>query len=345
MSPRRTADQGRVLVTGAAGAAAVSVIRSLGREPARILAADEDAYAPGLYLVPPEDRALVPAAHDPTFAEELLAVCRSRRVTALIPTRTAELLPIAAHSDEFAAAGIRVMLASREALRVTLDRQSTRRRLSAAVPIVDSQVLDGELDPATVTFPAILAPRGLTDPREPVRVPDAEALDDFPRDGTLLVESESAMGPSVDVLRIDGRIIAAVPRESLRREGGVPVTARTRRDPALADVASTAVSRLEIEGVGTARFRRDGAGKPRVAEVVPSVPASIALTAAAGVNMPALWLRSVVGRGGVSPVRDFDEIAIARTPLDQILPVAELAALGEADVPGAGPEMVGDVAA
>ena len=56
----------RVLVTGAGGPAAVSVIKSLKLDPTvQLLAADMDAWAAGLYLLPPDARTLIPAGLDP----------------------------------------------------------------------------------------------------------------------------------------------------------------------------------------------------------------------------------------------------------------------------------------
>ena len=59
----------RVLVTGAGGPAAVSVIKSLKLDPTvQLLAADMDPWAAGLYLLPPDARTLIPAGLDPDFA-------------------------------------------------------------------------------------------------------------------------------------------------------------------------------------------------------------------------------------------------------------------------------------
>ena len=58
----------RVLVTGAGGPAAVSVMKSLSADPTvRLMAADMDPWAAGLYLVPPDARTLLPAGLDPGF--------------------------------------------------------------------------------------------------------------------------------------------------------------------------------------------------------------------------------------------------------------------------------------
>src|SRR6266853_265371 len=56
----------RVLVTGAGGPAAVSVMKSLGNDPTvDLVAADMDPWASGLYLVRADARTLIPAGLEP----------------------------------------------------------------------------------------------------------------------------------------------------------------------------------------------------------------------------------------------------------------------------------------
>ena len=84
----------RVLVTGAGGPAAVSVIKSLRHDPTvQLLAADMDAWAAGLYLLPPDARTLIPAGLDPGFASAVLARCAALGVNVLIPTVDARDAP------------------------------------------------------------------------------------------------------------------------------------------------------------------------------------------------------------------------------------------------------------
>lgn len=329
MNTRRLPNADRVLVTGARGSAAAGVMRAIGGERATVLAADVDPFAPGLYLVPPEHRVLVPHAGDPAFAEELLTTCRAQDISVLIPAETAELAPLSARVDDFAAAGIRLLVASSEALAVAGDRVATRERIAGEIPAVPTTVLDAGQETADHTWPALVRPRSLADDAEAITVADPRELGALPADGRLVLEPQLD-GPEtwIDVLRIDGRCVAAVPRECLRREAGVAVTTRTRRDAALQSAAAEAVAAIDLDGIATVRVCRDGTGTAYLADVIAGVPDEIALPVAAGVNMPALWLRSVLGRGGVSPVRDFDEIAMARVPREQTIPVSELGLTG-----------------
>src|SRR5271166_4498732 len=113
----------RVLVTGAGGPAAVSVLKSLGADTSVcLLAADMDPWAAGLYLVPPKARTLIPPGADPGFVDATLACCVAMGVDVLVPTVDAELRPLGRARADFSRAGIELLLAPDQALAVTLDK-------------------------------------------------------------------------------------------------------------------------------------------------------------------------------------------------------------------------------
>ena len=86
----------RVMVTGAGGPAAVSVMKSLGEDPSvRLVAADMDPWAAGLYLVAQNARTLIPAGLDPAFVDAVHARCIAMDVDVLVPTVDAEMRPLA----------------------------------------------------------------------------------------------------------------------------------------------------------------------------------------------------------------------------------------------------------
>ena len=90
----------RILITGAGGAAAVSVWKSLSAEH-ELHMADIDPLAAGLYLVPPDRRLIIPRGDTPELVPALHRACKERRIEALLPTVDAELAPVAAARDEF----------------------------------------------------------------------------------------------------------------------------------------------------------------------------------------------------------------------------------------------------
>ena len=95
----------RILITGAGGAAAVSVWKSLGAGH-ELTMADMDPLAAGLYLVPPERRLIIPRGDSPKLVPTLFEACKARRIEALLPTVDAELAPVAAEHARFAAIGV-----------------------------------------------------------------------------------------------------------------------------------------------------------------------------------------------------------------------------------------------
>src|SRR5215468_12208936 len=95
----------RILVTGAGGAAAVSVWKSLSADH-ELHMADMDPLAAGLYLVPPERRLIIPRGDAPELVPALHRACRERGIEALLPTVDAELVPVAMARDRFEADGI-----------------------------------------------------------------------------------------------------------------------------------------------------------------------------------------------------------------------------------------------
>jgi len=89
------AEPARVLVTGAGGPAAVTLVRSYAqRHDVTLLAADIDAMAVGSYLVPGQ-RHLVRRGDHRRLVDHVISLCVDRRVEVLIPTVDSELLPLA----------------------------------------------------------------------------------------------------------------------------------------------------------------------------------------------------------------------------------------------------------
>ena len=138
----------RVLVTGAGGPAAVSVMKSLSADSSvHIIAADMDPWAAGLYLVPPAARTLIPAGLDPGFVEAALARCIAMGVDVLIPTVDAELRPLGRARADFSMAGTELLLAPDQALEVTLDKLALAQCCAGHLRVPRTERLDQVADP------------------------------------------------------------------------------------------------------------------------------------------------------------------------------------------------------
>jgi carbamoyl-phosphate synthase large subunit len=304
----------RVLVTGAGGPAAVSVMKSLRHDPTvTLIAADMDAWAAGLYLVPADARTLVPAGLDPGFAGALLARCVAMGVNIVIPTVDCELRPLDVARDEFAAAGIDLLLAPGPALEVTLDKLALARRCAAHVRVPRTECLGEATDPASWTYPVIVKPRTGSGSRDISVVRSGDALAGLGAPAGFLVQ-EYLPGDeySIDVLAdASGRVVASVPRDRTRVDSGVSVAGRTIHDAELEDFGGAVVTATGVTYVSNVQCRRDRAGRPALLEVNPRFPGAMPLTVASGVDMPRMALDSL--RGIALPARaGFREMAMVR---------------------------------
>jgi carbamoyl-phosphate synthase large subunit len=323
------ADTPRVLITGTGGPSGISILRALADEPVELLAADIDPYAAGLYLVPPDRRAIVPRGDDPRFAETLFERCGVLRVDVVVPTVDSELLPLALERARYAGAGIRLVVASAETLAACLDKWELALRCRGHVRVPDTAPADAALDPGAITLPVIVKPRAGSGSRG-IRLVERHAdLEALPRDGTLLVQEHLPGAEySLDVIaRADGHVAGVVPRERLKVDSGIAVTGRTLHDERLEGFARTVAERIGLTTVANVQVKLDVAGEPALLEVNPRFPGTMPLTVAAGIDMPRLAIGEALG----TPIPDgplpFDDIAMVRYFNERFFPFAEIADL------------------
>jgi len=316
----------RVMVTGAGGPAAVSVMKSLGADASvSLIAADMDPWAAGLYLVPPEARTLVPAGTDPRYADATLARCAAMGVDVLIPTCDAELRPLGKARDEFRRAGIELLLAPDSALEVCLDKLALAERCAGHLPVPRTERLDKVADPESWTYPVMIKPRSGSGSRGiSVAASSEELLRLEPSPDFLVQDYLPGEEYSVDVLAdTTGHVVAAVPRVRERVDSGVSVAGRTVHDAELERLGAGVAAATGLTYVANVQFRRDPAGRPALLEVNPRFPGAMPLTVASGVDMPLMALDSLRGRP-LPEHADFRETAMVRYLEERFVELGEV---------------------
>lgn len=316
----------RVLITGAGGPSAVSFMLALEGEPLDFYPGDIDPYAPGLYLVEPERRLILPRGDDPEFAGSLLELCREHRIDVLVPTVDFELLPLAAIRDELTAAGTALLLSPAAALEVCLDKWTLMELMEGIVPLPRSAPFDDLFDPADWSLPILVKPRRGSGSRGIRRIDRWHDLDGTERGDELLVQ-DHLPGPeySLDVLATGaGEVRAVVPRERLKIDSGIAVTSRTLHDPRLQEVGRLAAERARITGVANVQVKEDAEGVPRLIEINPRFPGTMPLTVASGINMPRLALSDLLGDPIPAGELEFRDIAMTRYFEGLVIGVDEL---------------------
>ena len=320
----------RVLVTGAGGPAAIAAMKSLrAEESVQLIAADMDPWAAGLYLT--GERTLVPAGAAPEFTAVLLNRCRALGVAVVLPTVDAELLPLARAREEFAAAGVALLLAPAAALEVILDKLTLAEHCAGVVAVPRTELFGPSLDPASWTYPVVVKPRRGSGSRGVIIVDSAAELAALDRSPALIVQ-EFLPGEeySLDVLAdAAGQVIASVPRLRARVDSGVSVGGRTVHDPEVERFGRVVAQATGVTYVANVQCRRDIDGVPALLEVNPRMPGTLGLTIASGVDMPRLALACLLGRPVPAHV-DFCERAVVRFLDEHFLDPAEIAAAGMA---------------
>lgn len=318
----------RVLVTGAGGPAALSVWKSLAAEHELVLA-DMDANSPGLYLVPAQNRFLIPRGEDPELVPALLALCRAQAIDVLISTVDPELAPIAEAEAAFTAIGTRVPLSPASVLHRCRDKWALMSHLSGNPFVPDCVLLDPQTRASIDRFPCFAKPRAGSGSRGIAMIDTAADLDALPLDGSYIVQ-ELLPGPefSVDVyVSQHGELVAAVPRERIRTDSGIAITARTVRMPELSEAAARIALDVGIRYVANVQFKQAVDGRYKLLEINPRFPGSLPLTGAAGVDIPRLLMDDLQGKPLPAGPMPFKELLMVRYWTEEYLDPSEWLAL------------------
>lgn len=333
----------RVLVTGVGGPAGLAVIRALAGDDVELYAADIDPYAQGLYHVAEQRRLIVPRGDAPDFGLRLRELSVEHGIDLLIPTVEVEMPAIIGERALFRTAGVGVLAPEAGPLAVCLDKWTLMRALAPSPYVPRTELLDSGFDPGGWPDRMLVKPRRGSGSSGIVHVHDPEQLRNLPRDGSNIVQ-ELLPGDefSVDVLALDhagaprraadgSPSSVAVARERLKIDSGIAVTSRVVIDHELESAAIELVERLDVGPIANVQFKRDSDGNPRLLEINPRVPGTIALSIAAGVNMPLLALEAWRGhpvdleRVSVSPVAMVRALDDRPVSIDEIARMEALA--------------------
>ncbi|MGC1206623.1 MAG: ATP-grasp domain-containing protein [Ornithinimicrobium sp.] len=319
LEPRRV-----VMITGAGGAAAVTLILAL-RDDHVVIAADLDPLAVGLYLVPAEHRVLLPHGDAPDFARTVLREARSRGADLVIPTVDVELPHISGAAADFLQAGIRLLVESPETLQMCLDKWKLMQACAATVRVPRTIILDEtsyEEIVAALGIPFIVKPRRGAGGRGFAVIDSLESFAGVPINGSMLAQ-EHLPGEefSIDVLaQPTGHVVAAVPRRRDKVDSGIAVAGRTMDCPDLACFGRAVALTIGVRTVINVQAKRALDGTIALLEVNPRFPGTMSLTVAAGVDMPRLATGAAFG-DPIPDHIDFTEVAVVRHWADVLVPV------------------------
>lgn len=306
---------GRVLVTGAGGAAGVAVIQAL-RARREVLAVDCDPDAVGLRLA--ERSAVVPRGDDPDFAAHVAKLASRHGATALVCTVAEEMAALQEGIDLLAEAGLRTWLPSPATVHTCLDKWAFARVCAdAGLPAPATALGTAEGVPG----PWIVKPRFGRGSRDvhPVgtaaQLAAAAARVPQPLVQTRLAGREFTVDALVDPY---GRLAGAVPRWRLETKAGISTKGRTFHSPALVAGVAELLAAVGLTGPANVQGFLDGRGEFAFTEVNPRFSGGLPLSLAAGADLVGEYLRGqagqrvrperLQGRPGVTMLRHFVEV-------------------------------------
>ena len=320
-----SADHPRVLVTGAGGPSAVSILLAMEGAPVTMLAADIDPFGAGLYLVPPSGGRSCRAARTPPSRTRCSrSAARARRRRGSRPsTRTAAARDGPAR---YAESGVTLVVASEQTLRVCLDKWLLAERCRSHIRVPTTAVVDDAFDVGAWALPVIVKPRSGSGSRGIHLLERREQLEALERDGTLLVQEHlPGVEHSLDVLaRADGHVVAVVPRARLKVDSGIAVTGRTLHDDRLDTFARETARLIDLTTVANVQVKEDVTGQPALLEVNARFPGTMPLTVGSGVDMPRLAIGEALGTAIPDGPMPFRDIAMVRFFQERFFAVEEL---------------------
>ncbi len=304
----------RVLLTGtdhAGGLAALRALRAAGYDPVAAVASDRDhgarsRAAAGVTEVPD-------AGADPHgFAAATAEAAARESVQVVLPGTERALVALAAHRDAFPDDVALGVCPPTTTLLATDKVASLMRAGEAGVRVLLAQVLGvfGPPDPDAVRFPVVVKPLRAGS-HQTRRVDDMSelvlALAALPNGAGIVQAYLEGRLLNVNGVAADGEVVAAVHEEALRTWpadcGPVSYAQTIEPDPRLHEQTAALIEALGWSGIFNLQFIESEAGLFLV-DVNPRLHTSIGLAVAAGLNLPAIWVETLLGRSPrVDPYR------------------------------------------
>ena len=269
----------------------------------------------------------VPRGDAPGYVDALLKICEKENIDVLLPIMSVELNALAEHRERFEEIGTKVSVSDEPALTVANNKRKLldflrEQKLPCAEYYVAHSIADVKEAARLLGYPGkrvcIKATEGSGS--RGFRILDASVsrfdifLLEKPTSGIVRLEEflavleEAPAFPellvmeyldgaeySVDLLADRGTSIVTCCRKSLRMENSIMLEAVTVDNPAVSAVCEAAVKALGLDGnIGfDLRERRDGT--PFILECNPRITAGVPYFALAGVNLPYLCVKKLLG--------------------------------------------------
>ena len=321
---KRNGRRATVLVTDSGRGSAIAIIRSLGRQGYKVIAADSDTNSLGFHSRFVHERVVYPdpIKNPQDFCDYIFHIVKSKKVDLVIPITDLEIQPLAAAQKDFDKR-TRLAIPDHNLLQAVTDKSQTvclAKQLGVPVPqtCVVNTVKEALYQGDQLGWPLVVKPQSSR------KMTTGEGIESFQvtyagdakhlketmmrlegRCSVLLQRYCQGTGYGVELLMNAGEPLAAFQHKRLRE---VPVTGgasayreSVRLDPKLYDYSVRILKQLRWTGLAMVEFK-DGDDGPSLMEINGRVWGSLPLAVVSGVDFPALLARLYLeGADGITP--------------------------------------------
>ena len=269
----------------------------------------------------------VPRGNDPSYVDALLEICRKEKIDVLLPIMSVELNALAENRERFSEIGTIVSVSDPEALVIANDKRQlldflreqglpcadyyavkskdelleSVRKLGYPEKRVCVKATNGSgsrgfriLDAGISRYDMFLHEKpsaGVVRLEELTAI--LEEADEFPE--LLVMEYLPGTEYSVDLLADHGKVLFNCCRRSMRMENSIMLDAEIVDTPAVLDLCAEVTSKLGLDGNIGFDLRERADGTPLIMECNPRITAGIPYFALAGINLPYLCVKHLLG--------------------------------------------------
>ena len=229
-----------------------------------IVAADSDPTCCSRYFADAFE--LMPRDDDPAYEDRLLEVCKSHKISLLIPTRDGELIRIAEMREQLAAVGTHITLGEPDTLKACMDKGRLHEFCTQhGFPVLEvSDVTD------TQSFPVFIRHRNSSITGGGILVEDRSSFEKLAlkMDDHLVQAFVEDREFSVDILSsLDGKPLQAVVRERLRLVNGESWRSQIVDMPVLEQLAMDLAGALQLCGHNLIQMFWNEKNGPHIIEI------------------------------------------------------------------------------
>jgi carbamoyl-phosphate synthase large subunit len=319
-TPRLRPINKTILLTGAGGVALPMLINILQSKGYRVLSADMDPLAVGLYKA--DKGFVIPAGTSKDFLPAIKNICKTEKVDVFIPLVDEEL----EESIELEKENVKVILPQKKFVTSCLDKYVLMQELKKNNIPVPVTCMLGE-NAEHIPFPRIIKPKTGRGSRGVEIIKNQEEYDavfkklESKRNYFLVQECIQGTEFTVSVVVWkDGNVQAVVPKEIVSKKG-VTKIAVTRFNKNIENVCLDIQKKLKANGPFNVQLCLDPKTQtPFIFEINPRFSTSITLTIAAGIDELNLLIEQALS--GTSPQKQLpwkEGVVLMRQSLDNFM--------------------------